>query len=271
MVTNIVASIVALCGLGIFFGFILAYAAKRFHIPADPMIEKILVRLPGANCGSCGKAGCMGFAQALLAGELDLHSCSVAAAENKKSIAELLGLQLEGKAKKVSSLHCCGGHHAKEKYLYGGMKDCLAASLVLGGQKECKYGCLTYGTCVGACPFGAIEMTGEGIPRIIESKCTACGICVNVCPKGLYHLIPHDPAKARVYVACSSLDMGKVVMSVCGVGCIACRRCEKACPHGAVTVIDNLARIDYEKCSGCLECVKVCPTKVIKVREKNGV
>jgi Na+-translocating ferredoxin:NAD+ oxidoreductase RNF subunit RnfB len=184
MATSIIASITTLCGLGIFFGLVLAYAAKKFHVPVDPTIEKILAKLPGANCGSCGKAGCMGFAQALLAGELDLHSCSVAATENKKDIAAILGLSLEEKAKKVSCLHCCGGNHAKDKFLYDGIKDCLAASLVLGGQKECAYGCLTYGTCVKACPFGAIEMTGEGYPRIIESKCTACGICVNVCPKG---------------------------------------------------------------------------------------
>lgn len=266
MATSITASIATLCGLGIFFGLVLAYASKKFHVPVDPTIEKILAKLPGANCGSCGKAGCIGFAQALLAGELDLHSCSVAAAENKKDIAAILGLNLEEKAKKVSCLHCCGGNHAKDKFLYDGIKDCLAASLVLGGQKECVYGCLTYGTCVKACPFGAIEMTGEGYPRIIESKCTACGICVNVCPKGLYALIPFEQEKAKIYVACTSNDPGKVVMSVCGVGCIACRRCEKACPHGAITVIDNLARIDYERCSGCLECAKVCPTKVIKVR-----
>ena len=60
--------------------------------------------------------------------------------------------------------------------------------------------------------------------------------------------------------------MGKVVMGICPVGCIACHKCEKACPHGAMEVIDNLARIDYTKCSGCLECVKACPTKVIKQR-----
>jgi Na+-translocating ferredoxin:NAD+ oxidoreductase RNF subunit RnfB len=263
---NILPPIITLVGLGVLFGLTLAYAAKKFHVPVDPLIEKILAKLPGANCGACGKAGCLGFAQALLAGELDIHSCVSAAAENKKSIAELLGLNLQEKAKLVSSLHCCGGNRAKDKYLYDGMKDCLAASLILGGQKECKYGCLTYGTCVKACPYDAIEMTGDGFPRVIEEKCTACGICVNVCPKKLFVLIPFETSKAKIYVACSSRDIGKVVMSACPAGCIACRRCEKACTHGAMQVVDNLARIDYEKCTGCMECVKVCPTKVIKAR-----
>lgn len=264
--SNVLPPILSLVGLGILFGATLAYAAKKFHVPTDPMIEKILAKLPGANCGACGKAGCRGFAEALLAGELDIHSCASAAAENKKSIAELLGLSLEERTKLVSSLHCCGGNKAKDKYLYDGMKDCLAASLILGGQKECKYGCLTYGTCVKACPYHAIEMTGEGFPRVIEEKCTACGVCVNVCPKSLYSLIPFETTAARIYVACSSTDMGRTVMNVCPKGCIACHRCEKACVHGAIQIIENLARIDYAKCTGCLECAKVCPTKVIKTR-----
>jgi Na+-translocating ferredoxin:NAD+ oxidoreductase RNF subunit RnfB len=263
---SVIVPVIALVGMGVFFALILAYAAKKFHVPQDPMIDKILIHLPGVNCGACGKAGCLGFAQALLAGELDLHSCASAAAESRKSIAELLGLRFEEKTKLVASLHCCGGNRAKDKYLYGGLKDCLAASLILGGQKECKYGCLTYGTCVKACPYDAIEMTGDSFPRVIEEKCTACGLCVQVCPKGLYALIPGAIEKAGIVVACSSKDIGKVVMSACPAGCIACRRCEKACPHAAIQVIDNLARIDYEKCSGCLECVKACPTKVIKIR-----
>ncbi|MFA5039664.1 MAG: RnfABCDGE type electron transport complex subunit B [Candidatus Omnitrophota bacterium] len=262
----ILSSILTLCGLGVFFGVVLAYAAKKFSVPADPAIERILAYLPGANCGSCGKAGCRGFAQALLSGELDLRSCSVMAEENRKNIAEILGLKLTEAEKKVSSLHCCGGNHAKDRFIYEGIKDCLAANLVLGGQKECRYGCLTFGTCVKACPFDAIVMTGQGHPKVIEDKCTACGICVNVCPKGLYSLIPFEISRARLSVACSSRDNGKVVLTVCGVGCIACRKCEKACPHGAMKVVDNLALIDYSICSGCLECARVCPTKVIKVR-----
>jgi electron transport complex protein RnfB len=263
---SVLAPILTLTSLGVLFGFSLAYAAKKFHVPMDPVLEKIIKRLPGANCGACGKAGCLGFAQALLAGEMDLHSCSVVAQEQKKDIAEFLGLSLEQKSKLVAILHCCGGHKAKDKYLYEGLKDCLAANLLLDGQKECRYGCLTYETCVKACPFGAIVMTGDGFPRVIEEKCTACGVCVGVCPKQLFSLIPHERQRARIYVACQSKHIGRLVMNVCPVGCIGCRKCEKACSHGAIEVVDNLARIDYSKCNGCLECVAVCPTKVIKVR-----
>lgn len=263
---NLLAPILTLSGLGVLFGLSLAYAAKKFSIPMDPTLQKIIKELPGANCGACGKAGCAGFAQALMHGELDLNSCAVMAQEKRKTIAELLGLNLEQKTKLVSCLHCCGGNRAKDKFLYEGMKDCLAASLLLGGQKECAFGCLTYQTCIKACPFNAIVMTGDGFPRVIEEKCTACGVCVKVCPKRLYSLIPAAPKDAKIYVACSSKNIGRAVMHACSAGCIACRKCEKTCPHGAMKVVDNLATIDYSKCTGCLECVKVCPTKVIKTR-----
>lgn len=263
-----IASIATLTGLGILFGIVLAYAARRFHVPVDPALEKVLLQLPGANCGSCGKAGCAAFAESLLMGEAKLTACPVTEEEGKKNIAALLGLELGTQAKTVACVHCCGGNNAKDKFIYEGIRDCVAANLVLGGQKECRYGCLTFATCVRACPFGAIVMTAEGFPRVIEEKCTACGICVRVCPKQLFDLIPHDPDQAKIFVACSSKDIGRVVLNVCPVGCIACRKCEKACPHGAMVVVDNLARIDYAKCTGSLECAAaVCPTKVIKTRE----
>jgi electron transport complex protein RnfB len=267
---NIIVPIAVLAGLGVFFGIILAFAARKFAVPADETLENIIRHLPGANCGSCGRAGCAGFAQALLAGELDLSSCSVMAEEKRQTLAQLLGLNLELKEKRVACVHCNGGFHAKDKYVYTGLKDCLAANMLMGGQKECRFGCLTYGTCAKACPFGAISMTSEGYPKVDETKCTACGVCVNICPKKLYDFIPHDTKTAPVYIGCSSRDVGKVVMNVCGRGCIACGKCEKACPTGAFKVVDKLARIDYTKCSGCGACAGVCPTKVIKLRVVNA-
>ena len=37
-------------------------------------------------------------------------------------------------------------------------------------------------------------------------------------------------------------------MSACEVGCIGCRKCVKECPKEAITVVDNVAHIDPEKC-----------------------
>lgn len=37
--------------------------------------------------------------------------------------------------------------------------------------------------CLRNCPYGAIEKSEEGWPRVEEDKCKSCGICLNVCPE----------------------------------------------------------------------------------------
>ena len=62
----------------------------------------------------------------------------------------------------------------------------------------------------------------------------------------------------------SSKDKGKDVMSVCKVGCIGCKLCEKNCEADAIHVVDNIAYIDQDKCTGCGVCAEKCPKKIIK-------
>ncbi len=260
---EILIPILTLGFLGLTFGIGLAIASKRFVVQIDPRLEKIHGLLPGSNCGACGGAGCFGFAEKLLKGEMDISACRVSEARVKEQIARLLGKELEKEVKKVATLHCYGGTKVKDRFLYQGIQDCVAANLVLGGQKECVYGCLGFGDCVRVCPLDAIKMSEEGIPAVDENKCKACNKCVEICPKKLFSLVP---VTGRVYVACSSHDLGKETKAVCPVGCIACKKCEQVCPVDAIHVLDNLAVIDYNKCTSCGECVKVCPMKTIRVR-----
>lgn len=260
---EILIPIITLGILGLLFGIGLAIASKRFAVATDLRLERIIGLLPGANCGACGGAGCFGFAEDILSGKRSITACKVAEEKAKEKIAELLGQKLELKEKSIATLHCYGGKKVKDRFLYEGIQECVAANLVLGGQKSCVYGCLGFGDCEKVCPFDAIKMSDEGLPVVDETKCKACNKCVLICPKKLFSLIP---VKHNVYVACSSHDIGKDTKAVCSVGCIACRLCEKACKFDAIHVIDNLAVIDYQKCTSCGECVKVCPTKTIKNR-----
>ena len=279
---DILIPILTLGFLGVVFGVGLAIASKRFAVAVDPRLDKIHGLLPGSNCGSCGGAGCFGFAESILSGKLKIDSCRVASDQAKEKIAEVLGRQLIKGVKTVAVLHCNGGTKVKDRFLYQGIKDCVAANLVLEGQKECVWGCLGFDTCVQVCPFGALTMSKEGLPIVDFHKCKACNKCVQICPKKLFSLVPlagkvypvrdHnvtgrlDGVSNGVYVACSSHDLGKDTRSVCAVGCIACKLCEKACKFDAIHVIDNLAVIDYNKCTSCGECVKVCPMKTIQIR-----
>jgi RnfABCDGE-type electron transport complex B subunit len=260
---DILIPIITLGILGLLFGIGLAVASKRLVVQTDPRLKKIHDLLPGSNCGACGGAGCFGFAEALLSGKTSIDACRVSQEKVKEQIAALLGKKIEKKVKKIAILHCNGGSKVKNRFIYKGIQDCVAANLVLGGQKECTWGCLGFGTCVQVCPFGAIEMSAEGLPVVDKDKCKACNKCVMICPTKLFSLVP---VTHPVYVACSSHDSGKDTKAVCPVGCIACKLCEKACKFDAIHVIDNLAVIDYNKCTSCGECVKVCPMKTILIR-----
>ncbi len=261
---EILIAILVLGTLGLLFGIGLAIASKKLAVQVSPKLDEVHHLLPGANCGVCGNPGCFGFAESLLAGKSSLENCKVCSEEIKEKIANILGLALEKQTKKIATLHCNGGLKVKDKYLYDGVNDCIAANLVLGGQKSCAYACLGFDTCVKACPFGAITMSAEALPVVDKVKCRSCNKCVLACPKKLFSLVS---VTHTVYVACSSHDLGREVKSVCPVGCIACKLCEKACRFDAIHVIDNLAVIDYHKCTSCKECVPVCPAKTIRVRE----
>lgn len=279
---DILIPILTLGVLGFLFGIGLAIASKKFTVETDPRLDKIIGLLPGSNCGACGGAGCFGFAEAVLSGKMKIDKCRISSDAAKEEIAKILGRKLEKDLKKIAVLHCNGGNKVKDKFVYKGSKDCVAANSVLGGQKECVWGCLGFGDCERVCPFGAIKMSNEGLPVVDKEKCKACNKCVLVCPKRLFTLVPitHPvyPAlstseetlqegKSGVYVACSSHDSGKDTIAVCPVGCIACYKCEQICPVDAIHVIDNLAVIDYDKCTSCGKCVEACPTKCIRERE----
>ena len=91
--------------------------------------------------------------------------------------------------------------------------------------------------------------------------CIACGKCIKVCPHNLIELVP---ASATYRVQCSSHVMGKDVRDACTAGCISCKICEKNCPSDAIHVVDNIAKIDYDKCTKCGICFSKCPRKIIK-------
>jgi len=49
----------------------------------------------------------------------------------------------------------------------------------------------------------------------------------------------------------------------CTYGCLGFGDCARVCNFDALHVIDGLATVDYEKCTGCGACAKVCPRNII--------
>jgi len=260
-VGTVALSILVVGLLGAVFGIILFVASKKFAVKTDPRVEEVLGALPGANCGACGLAGCPAYAEGVVLKGLAVNLCAPGGAKAAKMIAAVMGVEPGESERRVSVLRCRGSRaRAKERMEYRGVADCRAAALVLGGPKACTYGCLGLGTCVEACPFGAIVMGADGLPHVLEARCTACGRCVDACPRHLYVLAPE---KRTVHVLCSSRDPGRATRAACEVGCIACKACERACKFDAIHVVDNLAVIDEEKCKNCGACVRACPQAII--------
>ena len=96
-----------------------------------------------------------------------------------------------------------------------------------------------------------------------EAKCTACGACVKACPKAIIEIRPQGKKSRRVYVSCVNKDKGAVARKACTVSCIGCGKCVKTCPFEAITLENNLAYIDPNKCKSCRKCVEVCPQGTI--------
>lgn len=248
-------------GVGLVFGLLLAFASVIFKVEVDERIEKIEEILPGANCGACGYAGCSAYAHAVVEQNAPVDCCSVGKDKVARQVGGVMGRAVASKAPKTARVLCGGScEKTKTKYEYAGIDDCTAANRLSGGPKACSFGCMGYGSCVKVCKFDAIHVT-DGVAAVDEDKCTGCGMCVKVCPKKIIHLIEKDKP---VTVLCSSRKPGKEVNAVCSAGCIACRICEKNCPFEAISVTDNLAVIDYEKCKSCGICVGKCPKKVIE-------
>ncbi len=251
-------------GVGLFIGLFLGFAAKTFEVKQDE--REILVRelLPGANCGGCGYPGCDGLAAAIAKGEAPANACPVANKEAHKQIAEVMGTSVEDTEKMVAFVKCAGTCDKTEvKYEYYGVQDCNKAAVIPGkGNKKCSYGCMGFGSCVRVCAFDAIHIV-NGIAVVDKDKCTGCSTCTAQCPNKLIEMVP---AAAKTLVGCSSLDKGKDVKAACSAGCIGCKLCVKACEFDAIHVDNNLAHIDYSKCTNCGKCATVCPVKVIQVQ-----
>ncbi|MDP6673393.1 MAG: (Fe-S)-binding protein, partial [Gammaproteobacteria bacterium] len=96
-------------GLGLFFGAILAVSQRFLKVEEDPRIEGTNDMLPGNNCGACGEPGCLPFAEKLVAGNVDVSSCTVASADDVEMIAEYLQVDAGEQEKLVARLRCGGG------------------------------------------------------------------------------------------------------------------------------------------------------------------
>ncbi len=225
-------------GLGLIISIALAAASKIFYVYVDPLVLAVDDVLPGANCGGCGFPGCGANAEAVVEGTSPPNSCVAAGEETALAIAAILGVSVEAKEPDIARPGCTYGvQDADQKYLYNGLDDCRAASLLSGGMKLCNIGCLGLGTCAKACPFAAITMGPEGLPVVDEERCTGCGSCERECPKNIITLSSVTRRILREYTV---EDCTTPCQRACPAGIDICeyiRQINEGDYHAAVRVI----------------------------------
>lgn len=246
--------------IGLLVGAGLVVTAQKFRVEIDEREVAVREALPGMNCGACGYAGCDAMAKAVAAGEAPVNGCPVGGAPLTEKLGEIMGVHAEIPERMVAFVKCKGDCDATSNQgAYVGIPDCRCVVLSGVAVSECDHGCLGFGSCAAVCERKAIRIV-NGVAEVDRTKCVACGMCVKACPRGLIELVPEH---CNVGVRCSNKDRGPAVKKICSAGCIGCMLCTRECESDAITVTDNLAKVDYAKCTQCGKCVEKCPVKVI--------
>ncbi len=163
---GILAAILVLLGLALAFGALLGFAAERFRVEGDPVVEKIDALLPQTQCGQCGYPGCRPYAEAIGRGEA-INKCPPGGEPTIAALADLLGREpepLDGEAQD------------EPRVAYIREAECI--------------GCTK---CIQACPVDAILGAARQMHTVIAEECTGCDLCLEPCPVDCIELRPREP------------------------------------------------------------------------------
>ena len=159
-------AILVMAGIAIAVGAVLGFAALRYKVEGDPMVERIDAILPQTQCGQCGYPGCRPYATAIAKGEADINQCPPGGEEGMKKLAELLGVE----PKPLDETH---GVTKPKSVAYIDENLCIGCTL-----------------CIQACPVDAILGAAKQMHTIIAPECTGCELCVAPCPVDCISMVP---------------------------------------------------------------------------------
>ncbi|MBW3567061.1 MAG: electron transport complex subunit RsxB [Proteobacteria bacterium] len=164
------AAVLVIAGLALAFGLLLGFAAVKFRVEGNPLVEQIDAILPQTQCGQCNFPGCRPYAEALAKGEADINQCPPGGEDGMRALAELL----DREPKPIG---------AEFGPSYSGQKPKMLAVI---DEQTC-IGCTL---CIQACPVDAILGAAKQMHTVIESECTGCELCVAPCPVDCIDMVP---------------------------------------------------------------------------------
>ncbi len=151
-------SIVIFSVLTLMLGLILGYAAIRFKVEGDPLVEQIDAILPQTQCGQCDFPGCRPYAEALAKGEAQINQCPPGGQEGADALAELLNVE-------TLPLNAEHGETKPNHVVFVDEALCIGCTL-----------------CIQACPVDAFVGASKVMTTVITNECTGCDLCIPVCP-----------------------------------------------------------------------------------------
>jgi len=166
---SIFTAVITLAVVATLFGLLLGYAAIRFHVDGDPIVDKIDAILPQTQCGQCDYAGCKPYAEAIANGEANINRCPPGGEATMVALSELLGVEPVA----------LNEEHADEP----------VKTVVYIDEATC-IGCTL---CIQACPVDAILGAAKQMHSIIEDECTGCDLCIPPCPVDCIHIKTIQP------------------------------------------------------------------------------
>lgn len=163
----IVIAIIALSLLALLFGALLGYAARRFAVEEDPIVEQIDALLPQSQCGQCGYPGCKPYADAVGNQGEAINKCAPGGEQTMLRLAELLNVDPQPIDGDVSVLQ------PVRKVAWIDESNCI--------------GCTK---CIQACPVDAIVGATRSMHTVLVDACTGCDLCVAPCPTDCIEMRP---------------------------------------------------------------------------------
>ncbi len=147
-------------------GAALGYAAVKFRVEGDPLVEKIDGILPQTQCGQCGYPGCKPYATAIANGEADINCCPPGGDDGIHKLADLLG-------REYKPLNAEKGVEKPKAVAFIDEATCIGCTL-----------------CLQACPVDAIVGAAKQMHTVIAPQCTGCELCVAPCPVDCIAMVP---------------------------------------------------------------------------------
>lgn len=122
------------------------------------LVEQIETLLPQTQCGKCGYAGCLPYAQAISQQQAGIDQCPPGGEQTMRQLADLLSVALTITPQSP--------------------KDAAVRYVAVIDEAAC-IGCTK---CLPPCPVDAIIGAAKYMHTVIATHCTGCELCIAPCP-----------------------------------------------------------------------------------------